>query len=195
MAYDETIKAGTTSKIIEVTMRDSTTGGGKTGIAFGDVSAYYVLEGGTSTLILLAAGIAGDAYSSGKWAEVDAINMKGLYQFHVPNAALPTGVASVTISLQVAGTIDKAVRIALPAMDVYDAVRAGLSALPGAAADAAGGLPISDTGGLDMDALPDHLTDIKGTGFVKDTDSLVNLSSTVEVETSVDITETSVCDE
>jgi hypothetical protein len=34
----------------------------------------------------------------------------------------------------------------------YDAVRAGLTALPNAAADAAGGLPISDAGGLDMDA-------------------------------------------
>ncbi|MHC4984178.1 MAG: hypothetical protein ACYTF6_13550, partial [Planctomycetota bacterium] len=38
------------------------------------------------------------------------------------------------------------------AMDFDDSVRAGLTALPNAAADAAGGLPISDAGGLDMDA-------------------------------------------
>lgn len=37
------------------------------------------------------------------------------------------------------------------AVDLDDAVRAGLSALPNAAADAAGGLPISDAGGLNLD--------------------------------------------
>ena len=36
--------------------------------------------------------------------------------------------------------------------DPQDAVRLGLTALPNAAADAAGGLPVSDTGGLDLDA-------------------------------------------
>lgn len=39
------------------------------------------------------------------------------------------------------------------AVDLDDSVRAGLTALPNAAADAAGGLPISDGGGLDMDAI------------------------------------------
>jgi len=37
--------------------------------------------------------------------------------------------------------------------DFSDGVRMGLSALPNAAADAAGGLPISDAGGLDLDGL------------------------------------------
>ncbi len=40
----------------------------------------------------------------------------------------------------------------LHAMDFDDAVRGGMSALPNAAADAAGGVPISDAGGLDLDA-------------------------------------------
>lgn len=39
------------------------------------------------------------------------------------------------------------------AIDLDDSVRAGLTALPNAAADAAGGLAISDAGGLDMDTL------------------------------------------
>ena len=37
-------------------------------------------------------------------------------------------------------------------VDPTDAVRMGMTALPNAAADAAGGLPISDLGGLDLDA-------------------------------------------
>ncbi|KKM69100.1 hypothetical protein LCGC14_1454230 [marine sediment metagenome] len=40
---------------------------------------------------------------------------------------------------------------AMHAMDFNDAVRGGMTALPNAAADAAGGLPISDAGGLDLD--------------------------------------------
>lgn len=43
-------------------------------------------------------------------------------------------------------------RFDVVAFDPADAVRLGLTALPNAAADAAGGLPISDAGGLDMDA-------------------------------------------
>lgn len=42
---------------------------------------------------------------------------------------------------------------AMHAIDLDDGVRAGLTALPNAAADAAGGLPISDAGGLDLDAI------------------------------------------
>lgn len=42
---------------------------------------------------------------------------------------------------------------ALHAVDLDDSVRMGLTALPNAAADAAGGLVISDLGGLDADAM------------------------------------------
>lgn len=45
------------------------------------------------------------------------------------------------------------------AMDFDDIVRAGLTALPNAAADAPGGLPISDAGGLDLDTALAVLTD------------------------------------
>lgn len=41
---------------------------------------------------------------------------------------------------------------AMHAFDLDDSVRGGMTALPNAAADAIGGLPISDAGGLDLDA-------------------------------------------
>lgn len=115
MAYDETLTGGTTSKIIEVMVRDSTTGQGKTGLAHTDVTASYVREGGTRTAISLGSGTAGDSYSSGKWCEVDSTNQKGLYQMHLPDAAIASGVAAVTVSLQATGMIDKAIRIKLQA--------------------------------------------------------------------------------
>ena len=44
------------------------------------------------------------------------------------------------------------VTIQLVDVDLQDTVRMGLTALPNAAADGAGGLAISDLGGLDLDA-------------------------------------------
>lgn len=147
--FDTAIKAGTTSKIIEVGVRDSTTGAGKTGLAHGSVTASYVREGGTRTAITLASGSAGDAYSSGKWAEVDATNCKGVYQLHLPNAAIASGVAAVTIVLQASGMIDKHIRIALPSVDLFDATALGLTRL-----DATIGSRASQTS---LDAVDDYV--------------------------------------
>jgi len=132
MSFDHTILKGTSSKIIEVILRDSTTGAGKTAVAYTDVTASYVREGSTRTAITLASGTAGDAYSSGKWCEVDATNCPGLYQLHLPDAALATGVNAVTATLIATGVIDKVVRISLLDVDLRDATDAGLSNLDAA---------------------------------------------------------------
>ncbi|MBX3444278.1 MAG: hypothetical protein KF774_17885 [Planctomyces sp.] len=111
--FDATVVAGSTSKIVEVMLRDSTTGQGKTGVAHGDVTASYVREGGTRTAVTLASGSAGDTWSSGKWAQVDSTNCPGLYQLHIPDAAIAAGVPVVTLTLKAAGVIDCRIRIAL----------------------------------------------------------------------------------
>ena len=51
------------------------------------------------------------------------------------------------------GAVAVVINIVTTSLNPYDAVRGGMTALPNAAADAAGGLPISDAGGLDLDAL------------------------------------------
>lgn len=127
MSFDHTLKKGTTSKIIEFILRDSTTGQGKTGLATGDMSGAYVREGGTHTSLSFSAGSAGDAYTSGKWAEVDSTNMAGVYQFHLPNAVLASGADSVTIRFGASGVIDKIIRISLLDVDLRDADNAGLA--------------------------------------------------------------------
>ena len=129
MSFDHTIKKDTTSKIVEVVIRDSSTGNGKTGVAHTDVTASYVREGGSRTAISLAAGTAGDAYSSGKWCEVDSTNCRGLYQLHIPNAALATGVEATTITLQATDVIDKVVRISLIDVDLRNSTNAGISSI------------------------------------------------------------------
>tara|TARA_R110000803_G_scaffold210841_1_gene284311 strand:+ start:28884 stop:30722 length:1839 start_codon:yes stop_codon:yes gene_type:complete len=98
------IKDGTTSKIIEVFIQDSssTVGAGKTGLAWNtaSLSAYYALAGaaGAATAITLATMTIG-TWASGGFVEKDATNMPGVYQFGVPNAAL-TGANSSLIYLK-----------------------------------------------------------------------------------------------
>lgn len=52
------------------------------------------------------------------------------------------------------GAVPVTVQVFTESFNRHDTVRLGLTALPNAAADAAGGLPISDAGGLDLDNLP-----------------------------------------
>lgn len=76
----------------------------------------------------------------------------GTYELHFHNDLFTTA-DWVTVILS--GATDMApltIEVQLTSADLNDAVRLGLTALPNAAADAAGGLPISDAGGLDLDA-------------------------------------------
>jgi len=125
MSYDELIvKAAASSKIIEVMLRNSTTGQGETGLEAADLTAYYTREGGTAVQIALIDGSPGDSYDSGTIAEIHSANAKGLYQLHIPNAALITGANAVTVNIQGATIIDKPVKILLLDADLRDGVAA-----------------------------------------------------------------------
>jgi hypothetical protein len=75
--------------------------------------------------------------------------MPGSYELHLPNAALLTGADWVEVGLK--GAADMVPVIITIQLTSITRGLAG-TALPDAAADAAGGLPISDAGGLDLDA-------------------------------------------
>lgn len=90
------------------------------------------------------------APSSGKcrFAEVDATNHPGIYELHLANARYAVANAKSVI-VSVHGATDAAQAdflIPLTDIDPYDAVRAGLTALPNAAAEASGGLLTRGTG-------------------------------------------------
>lgn len=163
MAYDQVFPTGSESKMIEVMVRDSTTGGGKTGLAYGSVVFAYWREGASEGVTATCVDATLGTWTTKGWKEVDATNQKGVYQFGVPNLALAAGATAVTINFQASGMIDKSVRILLssPTRGL-----ASPTALPDATADAAGGLPISDAGGLDLDAIKTKtdLLNFHGTG-------------------------------
>jgi hypothetical protein len=146
------IKAGATSQSIYVEILDSasTTGGRKTGIVFNaaGLTAYYVRNGGSATAITLATlAAANSAYSSGGFKEVDATNTPGVYRLDVPDAAIAAGAPSVVITIKGAsGAVQVSEEIQLTTVDMQDSVRAGMTALPNAAAEAAGGLYTRGTG-------------------------------------------------
>lgn len=152
------IKKATTDVTLYVFIADSsqTDGRGLTSLAYNSASlvASYVRPLGSRTAITLATQTVTGTHSDGGFVEVDATNMPGVYRLDLPDAVCATGVNSVVVMLKGASNMAPVVlELELVAYDPQDAVRLGLTALPNAAADAAGGLPISDAGGLDLDTL------------------------------------------
>lgn len=119
------IKKGTTSRIVTVFIADATslTGGGLTGLAYNTsgLAAYYQREGeagAAATAISLVTCTLG-AFTSGGFKEVSAANMPGVYELHIPNAALATGATGVTILLQgAANMVPVVLHVQLTAFDL-----------------------------------------------------------------------------
>lgn len=165
----EDILLGTTDRTVLVFIPDpsSTTGAGKTGLAAADITVTYtrvetdndvVHTDVTSSLNNLSALT--DAHNDWGWKEVSSSLSKGLYRLDIADAVFASGawyaVVQITITSGTAAATPKAFR--LVARNDLDGVRLGLTSLPNAAADAAGGLPISDSGGLDLDSKIGALT-------------------------------------
>lgn len=131
------IKAGATDQTIDIFIQDSasTTGGGKTGLAYNTASltAYYRKGAtGSATAITLATQTVGGAYSSGGFVEIDATNMPGLYRLDLPNAAIDTA-GSVSLMLKGAsGMAPLPIELQVIAADLDDATALGLSRLDAA---------------------------------------------------------------
>jgi hypothetical protein len=113
MSYEQVIPVNATAKLIEVMIRDSTTGAGKTAIAFGSVAYSFWRAGASSgtngTCITMTLG----SWASAGWKEVSAANQPGVYQFGIPDAALAAGADAVTINFIITGAIEKSIRILL----------------------------------------------------------------------------------
>ena len=107
--------AGSTSVILLIQL-ESAYGIGKTGLVFntGSLTAYYKRNtAATSTAISLVTATIG-TWTSGGFIEVDATHMPGLYELHIPNAALTTGADSVIVTINGAvGTLTRTFEIQL----------------------------------------------------------------------------------
>jgi hypothetical protein len=154
------IKAGSTDVSVNIRIIDSTDGTPETGVVWNTagIDMWYRRELAVSTDITEATLAAlTTAHTDGGFLHIN----DGWYRLDLPDAAVADGVTGVQIGGTVTGMVVLAPYIELVDYDPYDAVRLGLTALPNAAADAAGGLPISDAGGLDLDAMNTNINDIE----------------------------------
>lgn len=152
------ILAGATDQTIDIFIRDSssTTGGGLTGLAYNTASlTCYYRKGatGTPTALTLATQTVGGAHSDGGFVAVDGTNCPGQYRLDLSDTIVATAGMTYVYLKGATNMAPCVVEIEVVGVNKFDAVRMGLTALPNAAADAAGGLPISDAGGLDIDTL------------------------------------------
>jgi hypothetical protein len=143
------ITKGTTDVSVWVRVIDSTDGTPETSVAYdtAGIDLWYQRAGATHVSITEATQTENGAHSDGGFVHVS----DGYCRLDLPDAACATGVDRVLVGGTVTGMIVIGCQIDLIDANMRDGVRAGLTALPNAAADAAGGLPISDAGGLDLD--------------------------------------------
>lgn len=145
------IKAGATDQSVVLRIVDSADGTPETGVVWNTsgIDLWYRREGAAKVSITEATLAAlTTAHSDGGFLHIG----DGYYRLDLPDAAVAAGATHVTVGGTVTGMVVIGLDVQLVAVDLQDAVRGGMTALPNAAADAAGGLPISDAGGLDLDA-------------------------------------------
>jgi hypothetical protein len=182
-----TIVQGSTNQTVDIFIPDSSssTGAGLTGLVYNSAGlTCYFREGatGTATALTLATQTVGGAHSDGGFVEIDATNMPGLYRLDLSDTMVSGTNPWVTVHLKGATNMAPVtLELELTNFDPFDGTRAGLTALPNAAADGAGGLPISDAGGLDLDTLLGYLT-----GAVATASALATAQADLDIITGAD---------
>lgn len=146
------IKAASTSQTIDIFVLDSssTIGGALTGLVFNSAGlTCYFRKGalGTPTSVTLATlALVTTTWSSGGFIAVDGTNMPGVYRLDVPNVVIDTA-GMVTMYLRGATNMAPVVlELEIVAVDIYDTVRLGLTALPNTAVTTNGSLITAGTG-------------------------------------------------
>ncbi len=178
MTLEYRILKGATNVSVTIRIIDSTDGTPETAVEHNTagMAMEYRREGAVSTAITeVALAALTTAHTDGGIEHIG----NGYYRFDVPDAAFATGVTGVLIHGTVTGMVVIGAYVHLVDVDDQDAVRMGMTALPNAAADAAGGLAISDAGGLDLDAMNTNINDIE-----TDTADMQPRVAAIEVDTS-----------
>lgn len=154
-------KHSATSNLIRFTLKNATTGVGLTGLSSASsgliistiadneaTATTYTVAGSTIETITTLGTYAAPTATKCRFKEVDATNHKGLYEFQFADARFSVASAKRLIISATGATnlLDADYEIQLTQIDMYDSVRAGMTALPNAAAEAAGGLYTRGTG-------------------------------------------------
>lgn len=95
------IQRNSTSQILEVMAMDATDKG-VTAIAFGAVTVRYFYRGLSGSFVTLTPinNPSANVYLANGWKEIDATNLKGIYQFGIPDAVLASAAKEVFIKVE-----------------------------------------------------------------------------------------------
>ncbi len=145
-----------TSNLVRFTLKNRTTGQGLTGlttatsgliistIADNEAAAVtYTQAGSTIETISTLGTFATPTATKCRFKQVDAVNHPGLYEFQFADARFAVASSKrlvISVNDAEATILDADYEIELVQFNPFDAVRLGLTALPNAAAEAAGGL-------------------------------------------------------
>ena len=148
------ITKGSTDVTTYVMLVDSAAGTPETGYTIANLDLQYTRNRETPATKADATALAATntAHTDNYAIQIDATSSPGLYRVDWPDAAFATGADKVILVVSGTGLAPAVLHVELVNYNTQDGVRMGLTALPNAAADAAGGLIISDAGGLDADA-------------------------------------------
>ena len=149
-------KKDSTGIILPFTLRSSTTGQLYTSATSAGMTGNYLRNNAASVSLSFSSGAVGDAHSSGVF-----VSSGDGYFYHLSDVIF-NAVGLVTVTLKHSGALDVVFRIQVGEIDVNDAVRGGMLALPNASANAAGGLITSTAGSFDTDALATQGTTNEG---------------------------------
>lgn len=193
------ITLGVTDRTVLVFIPDpaSTDGSGKTGLVAANLTVSYtrvetdndvVVTDVTSSLNNLSALT--DAHNDWGVKEVSSTLAPGLYRLDIADAVFASGAWSAVVYVMITSSAAAAspMEFILVAYNPLDAVRMGLTALPNANADAAGGLPISDAGGLDLDARLDAAVSSRMASYTQPTGFLAATFPSGTVANTTNIT-------
>lgn len=139
------VQKGATDRSVVLRIISATDGTPETGVAYNTsgIDLWYRREGAAVTSITEATLAAlTTAHADGGFLHVS----HGYYRLDLPDAAFATGANYVDIGGTVTGMVVIGGRVRLVDINVEDAVRGGLTALPNANAEAAGGLYTRGTG-------------------------------------------------
>ena len=152
------VAGGSTNVTTYFALRLAADGTAATGLTITGFDLQYVRSGVAPVAKVDATALAAtdSAYAANKAIEIDATDQPGLYRVDWPDAAFVAGVREVILSVKVATAFTEHLRVEIDG-EVNVVEWAGTDvvagAIPAVAADGVGGLPISDAGGLDLDAI------------------------------------------
>ena len=160
------VAGGVTDVTTYFALRLTADGTAATGLTIINFDLQYVRSGVAPVAKVDATALAAtdNAHGDNQAIEIDATDQPGLYRVDWPDAAFVAGVSEVVLTVKVATAFTEHLRVTIDG-EVNVVEWAGVDvvagAIPAFAADAGGGLIVSDTGGLDADAQAASVTAIE----------------------------------